>query len=155
MDEIAITNFITTTFPGVEVVAASGDSFFFFNPDRTIPADHKFPFLTLVTSDNYDQASNLNRPGVFRLNIGVSKETYRSMFGPSPSPPGASGVVEMQYDFTALDQILPHPVYAPQFWVCVLNPSDETFEKKVQPLLAEAYELAAGRYAKRTGRGSM
>jgi hypothetical protein len=43
---------------------------------------------------------------------------------------------------------MPHPVYAPQSWVCVLNPSRETFEA-VQPLLAEAYSIAANRHASR------
>jgi hypothetical protein len=56
------------------------------------------------------------------------------------------------HDFTALDQLLPHPVYAPMSWVCVLNPSVATFEA-VRPLLAEAYQLAVSRYAKRETRG--
>jgi len=32
------------------------------------------------------------------------------------------------------------------YWVCVLNPSNETFETKVRPLLAETYELAMSKY---------
>jgi hypothetical protein len=32
----------------------------------------------------------------------------------------------------------------PQSWVCVLNPSEATFEQ-VKPMLAEAYQLAAAR----------
>jgi len=43
-------------------------------------------------------------------------------------------------------------VYAPMSWVCVLNPSDTTFQA-VQPLLAEAYDLAVSRHAKRAARG--
>jgi hypothetical protein len=43
---------------------------------------------------------------------------------------------------------MPHPVYAPQGWVCVLNPSAETFER-VKPLLREAYEIAVARVARR------
>ena len=42
-------------------------------------------------------------------------------------------------------QIMPHPVYAPQSWVCVLNPSDATFQA-VRQLLAEAYDLAVRRF---------
>lgn len=37
---------------------------------------------------------------------------------------------------------MPHPVYAPQFFVCILNPSEATFEEMVKPLLAEAYDVA-------------
>jgi len=107
-----------------------------------------------VTKDygDFDRASNLNRPGVFRLNIGVNKDTYRSLFGPQPPLPGASSVVDTGHDFTAVDQLMPHPVYAPQSWVCVLNPSEATFQA-VRPLLAEAYELALRRYAKRRPAG--
>jgi hypothetical protein len=74
-------------------------------------------------------------------------EHFRSFFGPQPPSPGASGVVDTCHDFTALDQLMPHPVYAPQSWVSVLNPSEATFQT-VQPLLAEAYELAVRRNAK-------
>ena len=159
MDEASITRYIADTFAGVDVVVASretgapevawGDTFFSYDPDRNLDPKRGFPFATIVTKDygDFDCASNLNRPGVFRLNIGVSKDTYRSLFGPQPPPLGASGVVDTGHDFTALDQIMPHPVYAPQSWVCVLNPSEATFQA-VRPLLAEAYELVVRRYAK-------
>jgi hypothetical protein len=141
MDPDAITKFITDTFDGVDVVVASGNAFYFYDPD------HRFPFATLVTSDIYDRSSNLDRPSVFRLNIGVSGQTYRKVFGPQPSPPSDDGVVDTGHDFTALDQLKPHPVYAPQSWVCVLNPTEVTFQT-VQPLLAEAYERSVKRQAR-------
>jgi hypothetical protein len=152
MDEASITQYITDTFDGVDVVVGSGNTFFFYDPARKLPPERRMPFATFVTNDNYDRASHLSRPSVFRLNLGVSKDTYRSLFGPQPSPPGAAGVVDTGHDFTALDQILPHPVYAHLSWVCVLNPSDATFREVVRPLLAEAYDLAAGKYAKRAAR---
>ena len=46
-------------------------------------------------------------------------------------------------DYTTLDKVLPHPVYAPQHWLSILNPSDATFESTVKPLLEEAYERVA------------
>lgn len=106
------------------------------------------PFATLVVSDEYDQASDLRREGVFKLNVGVSRETCRALFGDAARDDDA----ETRYDFTALDTILPHPVYGTMHWVCVLNPSAATFER-VKPLLAEAHERAARRYAgsQRTG----
>jgi hypothetical protein len=157
--ENSITRYIASTFAGVDVVVACreagdpeiawGDTFFIYDPDRNLEPKHRFPFATIVTKDygDFDRASNLNRAGVFRLNVGVSKSTYHSLFGPQPSPPGPGGIVETGHDFTALDQIMPHPVYAPQSWVCVLNPSEATFEA-VRPLLAEAYDLAVKRHAK-------
>jgi hypothetical protein len=148
MDEASITKYITDTFAGVDVVVASGDSFFFYDPDRTAPPDQRFPFATLVTSDRDDPFSNLNRPSVFRLNIGVGKQTYGSLFGTQPSGAGTEGA----YDFTALDRIMPHPVYGKMYWVCVLNPSEATFQA-VRPLLAEAYDAAVSKYSKRAARG--
>jgi hypothetical protein len=152
VDEAEIRRYITATFAGVDVVDTLGDAvFFFYNPDSTLPPDHRFPFATLVTSDGYDQFSNLNRPAVFRLNIGIGKQTFRARFG-IPNPPadrdGApeSDAPDSGYDFTALDRVMPHPVYSRQYWVCVLNPGDETFATEVRPLLAEAYELAVSKY---------
>lgn len=144
MDADTIAQHIRATFPGVEVVAAAGDSFFFCGPER------KMPFATLVTGDNHDKASDLNRPGVYRLNVGVVKETYRSLFGPQPAMvTTADEVVDTGHDFTALDQIMPHPVYAAMSWICVLNPGPATFER-VKELLAEAHALASRRGEKRT-----
>ena len=106
------------------------------------------PFATLMTSDQYDRFSNLDRPSVFRLNIGVGRETYRSLFGPEPDTPADGQPAGTGHDFTVLDQLLPHPVYAPMSWVCILNPSDATFEKVIRPLLAEGYDLGVRRYAR-------
>ena len=140
MDEASIRGYIVQTFPDISVVDGTGGAFFFTDPER------KLPFATLVTSDEYDRASDLGRPGVFRLNVGVSKQTFAALFG-APPPGGEGG-----YDYTALDRILPHPVYGKMYWVCVLNPSETTFQA-VRPLLAEAYELAVARSARRTAHG--
>jgi hypothetical protein len=146
MDEEGIGSFVARTFPDARIVVASpesgspeiswGDTFFFSDKEEKASA---FPFATIVTKDygEFDNASNLNRPGVFRLNIGLSRDTFRSLFDASFSP--------SDYDFTALDKVMPHPVYAPQFFVCILNPSEATFEKTVRPLLVEAYAIAQKR----------
>ena len=159
MDEASITRYIADTFDGVDVVVASsetgapeiawGDTFFSYDPERNLEPKHRFPFATIVTKDygDFDCASQLNRPGVFRLNIGVSRETYRSLFGPQPPSAAAGNAVGTGHEFTALDQIMPHPIHAPQSWVCVLNPSEATFEA-VRLLLAEAYDLAVRRHTK-------
>ena len=54
MNEDEMSRYITDTFEGVDVVTDSGNSFFFYNPDSNVPPDHRFPFVTLVTSDVYD-----------------------------------------------------------------------------------------------------
>ncbi|MCC6458732.1 MAG: hypothetical protein IT328_27550 [Caldilineaceae bacterium] len=150
MDETSITAYITGTFDGVYPVDAWGDTFFFYNPGRRLPDE--IYFATIKNKDDeYDRFSNVDRPSVFRLNIGISKATYRALFGAPPSRHGADNVADTRYDFTTLDQLLPHPVYGRMYWVCVLNPSAATFEA-VQPLLAEAYDLAVSKYTKRAAR---
>jgi hypothetical protein len=105
-------------------------------------SDHTLPFATLASSDNdHDRLSSLDRPGVFRLNIGVSKQTFQSLFG-------TTQVDVSSYDFTVLDVIMPHPHYAQQYFVCVLSPSEATFERIIA-LLGEAHEIAVRRYARR------
>jgi uncharacterized protein DUF6194 len=150
MDEASITQYITDTFEGIETltVESTGNTFFFYDPDRM------FPFATLVTTDYNDSFSNLNRPSVFRLNVGVSKQTFLSLFGSRPSPSSEGNAEGDGYDFTALDQLMPHPVYGRMYWVCVLNPSDATFETIVRPLLAEAYDMAVNKYSRRAARRS-
>jgi hypothetical protein len=133
MNESSVIDYITKTFPGVETSENFGYTFFFCRSDR------KLPFATLISSDyDYDRVSNLDRPGVFRLNIGISKQTFQSLFG--------RGEVDLNnYDFTALDVIMPHPEYAQHHFICVLSPSEATFER-IRTLLAEAYDIAVRRY---------
>ena len=133
MNESSVVDYITKTFPGVETTTNFGYTFFFYR------SDHILPFATIASSDNeYERISNLDRPGVFRLNIGVSKEMFQSLFG-------TAKIDISSYDFTALDMIMPHPDYSPQNFICVLSPSEETFEK-IRALLAEAYDIAVRRY---------
>src|SRR5690242_17376716 len=94
MNEAQVSQYITGTFEGVDVVVDRGNSFFFYNPDSSVPPDHRFPFVTLVTGDLYDQFSNLNRPSVFRLNIGISKQTFRSLFGEPALPSEGESAAE-------------------------------------------------------------
>src|SRR5262245_17583703 len=113
MDEAMLTRYITETFAGVHVLHGSGiaesDTFFLYDPDRDLPPERQFPFATIVNKDyaDFDRSSNLDRPGVFRLNIGVDKGTFRARFDRGG-----------EHDFAALDRLLPHPVYAAQSWVC-------------------------------------
>lgn len=150
MDQDAIIRYIAETFAGLEIVRptdgiGAGDTFFYYDPQRDLDPAHRLPFATIVTKDygEYDNTSQLDRPGVFRLNIGVSRAHYRALFGYAP---GEAGAGDTDVDFAALDRLMPHPVYAPQLWVCVLNPSSTTFES-IKPLLAEAYSIVVARYA--------
>jgi hypothetical protein len=153
MDQEAIIQYVADTCPGVDISRptdgpGAGDTFFIYDPRHDLQPTQQIPFATIVTKDygDFDCTSQLDRPGVFRLNIGVSRDTFRTLFG---DPPRADATERPDYDFAALDRLMPHPVYAPQSWVCALNPGPETFEA-MKPLLAEAYSRAVTRYDNRT-----
>ena len=135
MDELAVAAYITDTFEGVELETALGYTFFCYRDD------HKLPFATLIAADNeYDRVSNLDRPGAYRLNIGVGKQTFQSLFG-------TAQVDLSSYDFTALNVIMPHPEYSREHFVCVLSPAGQTWDR-VRDLLSEAHGIAARRHAR-------
>lgn len=147
MDEAEVSRTIVETFKDVETTYDSDNTFFFY------ASEHRFPFATLVVNDVNDTASDLERPGVFRLNIGVKRGTYQSLFGPQPTFAKDGGIIDAGYDYTALDTLMPHPVYAPMSWVCIVSPSAATFDKVVLPLLREAYEQEVEKHTKRATRG--
>jgi hypothetical protein len=135
---------LMTTFGGLVPKATWGETSLFYNPDGVLP--NGVYFCTIKEHDGAnDRASHLDRPGVFRLAVGLPPAVYEQMFGPRPARPPKGGVVLADDDFAATDVLMPHPVYAWMGWVQVLSPSSETFAE-MQPLLAEAYELAVRKY---------
>jgi hypothetical protein len=124
-----------------------GERGIFYNPDGTLKKGVYVLTIKEKDGDN-DNASNVNREGVFRVNLGLRKDTFQKMFSFIPKRPPAGGIVEMDYDFAQLDTIMPHPVYAWMGWVCVLNPSEQTFEK-LKPLIQESYLFAQEKFKKR------
>ena len=122
------------------LIESWGERGVFYNPG------HRFKrgiyVLTVKEKDGpNDRASRLDRPGVFRVNLGVGKDTFRRLFGLQPARPPRGGVIGMDVDFSAQDVLLPHPVYGWMSWLCVLNPSPDMFET-LKPLIEEAYRLA-------------
>ncbi len=136
MDASGMVDYIRSAFEDVEVLAADGNSFFYYAPEHVIP-ERTFGFATVVTNDLYDQFSDLDREGVYRLNMGVSKQTFDSVVGGIESP-----------DFRALDRIMPHPIYGKQHWLSVLKP--ESTLERVKELLAEAYALGVRQHQLRS-----
>lgn len=141
-----MTRYIRSAFDGVNPVENSGDTFFIYDPARDLPPERWFPFATIVTGDRHDTVSDLDRPGAYRLNIGLTKATYVSRFGAAPRDRDEHGVLRTGFDYAAADTLMPHPVYGSQYWVCVVNPGEATLDT-VRDLLAEAYEFAVRKYA--------
>ena len=141
-----IANYITTHYADVHPVNSWGELSFFLNPGQQLKRGSYFATLKSKDGEN-DKASHLNREGVHRLNIGLPKPDYLSLFDYLPERP-AKGQAVTGYDFTQINTILPHPVYAWMGWVCILNPDFAMFET-CKPLLDKAYAKAAELTAKK------
>ncbi|MGW7516340.1 DUF6194 family protein [Streptomyces sp. NPDC054796] len=120
-----------------------GDTFFYYAPDGAAPATAQ-PFATVVTK-NYpgDEASRLDRPDTFRVNIAAGKEAFIRWTGHAPREPASA-----EADPGATDTVLAHPVYGTVGWLAVVNPGERT-EAPTRELLRAAHHLARSRHERR------
>jgi hypothetical protein len=127
----SISEYIVETYPRTDVISTPEGDGMFFSVNRET---HWPNFATIVTSDRHDmeQNSNLTARGLFRLNLGIGPEEFKKRFP-----------VEADHDYTATDVLFPHPTYAAQRWVGIVNPTQATFEDEIKPLLDVAYKLVA------------
>ena len=121
---------IRDAFP--DAVVAEIDSAAFFSLDE----GHWPNFATVVWTDEHDEGapSNLAREGVYRVNVGVDRATVARMVG---------GMIDV--DYAAFDRFFPHPVYAKQRWISIINPSLETTRATLLPLITEGHDRLAAR----------
>jgi Family of unknown function (DUF6194) len=143
--------------PGVVTFTASeansapevawGDTFFFYDPERNRPENQRLPFATIVIHDyaGWDVESELDRDGIFRVNIAVGRSEFERLLG---HPPAQHAAHHDEFDYTATDVFIPHPTYAAQGWISVLNPAERT-KAQVRQLLDEAHALAVRRHERR------
>lgn len=135
------------TYPGVVARTNWGERALFYDPDGRLPLG--VYVLSFKEQDGpHDKVSKLNREGVYRLNLGVTRETYTDLFGPIPARPRAGMIIDSGHDFSTLDTIMPHPVYGWMAWICVLCPSRATFER-LKPLIRQGVALAEEKYSKK------
>ena len=117
---------------------AWGDHFFYYAPDGEVPQREQ-PYATIVTKNHPgDTAGDLDHPGRWRLNIHVGRTAFRELTGLD------------EPDFTAADAVLPHPVYAAQGWIAIVDPAERTHALAVR-LLHDAHEAARHRAERRAG----
>jgi uncharacterized protein DUF6194 len=130
-DPEAISRTILERYPETVVASAMGATFF------SLDASSWPNYATIVTTDEHDDGapSRLSdRPGAFRLNIGVSRPTFERVARDAGEAP----------DHAGFGRLLPHPVYAKQLWISILNPTHAEFDEIVLPLIAEAHDRLAG-----------
>ncbi|RDZ28762.1 DUF6194 family protein [Lysobacter silvisoli] len=85
----------------------------------------KMPFATIVIKDydGFDTQSQLNRGGLYRVNLDIGKELFEESFGFAPREFDSH---RDQFDFAELDQFFPHPVYGANGWISIIQPGTTT-----------------------------
>lgn len=146
-DVRAVTELIIDLLPDACALVASpdngapeiawGDVFFYAGETDGALPQHQ-PFATIVTKDypGFDEASALDRPDAFRLNLQLDRRSFDELY--------PEDVADEPIDFAARDVVMPHPVYSKQHWVSVVCPSPGRLAEIV-PWLEQAHERAARR----------
>lgn len=136
--------------PGAVLKRTWGETTAFHNPGGRLP--HGTYFATVKERDGpNDRASALDRPGVWRLNLGLPPALFTEAFGPPPARPPKGGRIDGPWDFEALDTPTPHPIYGWMGWVAVLSPSAATLEA-IAPWIDAAHAKARAAFERRLGR---
>lgn len=130
-----IEQYIVEHLPNAQKAEHFDYTFFFYG------SDHILPFVSIAKSDNeYDSVSNLNRDGIFRINIGVSRDTFNKLLFDS----------KKDWNFTELNCFMPHPHYAAQHFICILNPERDRLLETLN-FIEEAHAIAKIRFEKKHG----
>ena len=145
LDEISA--YITQEFDDLALIDAWGERSFFYNPNSLLPRGVYFCTLKEKDGDN-DNASHINRDGVYRFNFGLPSNTFIEIFGTKPKRPQKGEIIDGSWDFTELNKLTPHPVYGWMGWVAILNPTQEALSE-LKPYLHRSYEKAQQSFKKR------
>ena len=133
---------VLASFPGTRMLEGGGDHFALHDPHGDIPPERQIPWATVVTTDAYADGSELDRPGVFRLNIGLTRARFAEVVDSA-----------VEHDFTALDVVMPHPTYGGYHFICVLNPASSWHG--VLGLITEANAFAVRKHENAARRGAL
>jgi hypothetical protein len=136
---------IQSKYDGLNLLNTYGEKSLFYNPDNILTKGIYFATIKEADGQN-DKASDLNCQDVFRLNLGITKTTYEKLFGTKPARPSKGGIVDTGHDFTATNQLTPHPIYAWLHWLAILNPEADSLEQ-IWELLDESYKQVQKKYA--------
>lgn len=138
---------IENRYRGIVKKEVQGEITYFYNPDSVLK--NGVYFCTIKEADtNHDKSSDLSRSGIYRISTGITREMYLEMFGTKPRRPKQGETIEGDYDFTTVNEILPHPIHGWMSWVQVLSPSNELFERFMN-YIDISYEKAVLKYEKK------
>ena len=143
---MALLRAIERELPDTVTTEGSGDLFVFYDPAGITVPERRFPFITVVTGDRYDAASELDSDAAgFRVNLSVGRAAYEALFGPAPRQAAGHEVIDTDFDYASRNLVMPHPFYAPMHWMCVVNPGERS-RASLAGLLDAAHVQARTRY---------
>ena len=120
-----------------------GNRFFYVGAERMRP----FATIVLRNMPGFDEDSDLDRPGVFRINIDLGREEFERQFG---YPPRRFRDHQSDIDFSETNRHMPHPVYGTQAWACILNPAPRRAD--IDQLIRHSHQRALRSEDRRTQR---
>lgn len=89
LDEIL--QYCLNNLEGTVLVNSWGEKGIFYNPNNTLKRG--VYILTVKEKDGEnDKSSNLDRENIYRVNMGLRKNTFVNMFGDIPKRPAKGGV---------------------------------------------------------------
>lgn len=151
LNENEIIEYCLAKFPDTVLINSWGERSIFYNPQNKLKRG--IYVLTIKAQDGpNDKASKLDREGVYRVNWGVTAETFLKLYAVVLDRPKAGETVDIDIDFSKQNELIPHPVYAWMKWVSILNPTRDKFFESAS-LIDEAYELAKMKFSKKKIQG--
>jgi len=147
MQSEKIIEYVVNNLAGVIPKSSWGETSLFYNPEKALPHGVYFCTLKEKNGDN-DKSSALDRGGVFRVSIGITKSSYETLFGTKPKRPAKGCIIDTGHDFSALNELMPHPIYGWMNWVQILNPTEAKFFEII-PLINEAHASAILKFNKK------
>ncbi|RGC65370.1 hypothetical protein C5N14_28910 [Micromonospora sp. MW-13] len=90
----------------------------------------------------FDETSQLDRPGVFRLNLDLGRAEFERLFR---FPPKDFEEHRDEFDFARLDTVVPHPGYALYGFGSIVMPGPQMLPE-IDRLLAIAHARAVDRH---------
>lgn len=139
---------IVSSFEGIFPKSSWGETSLFYAPGKLLPNGIYFCTIKEKDGDN-DKACNLDHDGVFRLSVGISKDSYEAQFGAKSKRPSKGCIIDTDHDFTELNRLMPHPFYGWMSCIQVLNSTEVTFGDAFL-LIAEAHSNVIDKFNKKT-----
>ena len=83
-----------------------------------------------------DNSSNLDRDGIFRITIRLSKKSYDDLFGTQANN---KYVQSKGCDYKQVNKIMPHKTLSKEYYIICLSPSNDLFNSILKYLIADGY----------------